>query len=158
MILWGSSFLSFSQPVAGNTLSPAFAMGLKSYSCHLSRGSVYSPLFRKTPVILSRSFCRPSKFFDSKPGPGLPQAYARQIQLPIQPSNHGCFQKPAHTPSAHDLDHLGHQFGVAMLDKADLILCNAIVHSTITRLAIIPVTLPIVLIYIYFSVNDSGNL
>jgi hypothetical protein len=72
IILWSSQFsFTFPSQSAAFTVSPAFASGSKLHFLSSSSGFVYSPLFRNTPVILSRSFCNPSKFFDSNPGPRL---------------------------------------------------------------------------------------
>ena len=61
MILW-SIHPSRTEPSqsAPRTLSPALASGLKAHFFFGSNGAVYSPRLRKTPVIASRSFCRPS--------------------------------------------------------------------------------------------------
>ena len=56
---WEFSITCPSQSLAC-TVSPTFANGVKSHTLSASRGSVYCPLFRNTPSILSKSFCRPS--------------------------------------------------------------------------------------------------
>ena len=72
IILWSSQFsFTFPNQSAALTRSPGWARGVKLHFLSSSNGLVYSPRFKKTPVILSRSFCRPSKFFDSKPGPNV---------------------------------------------------------------------------------------